>query len=622
MNKRILVGIVAVVTTIASGCYGAYDFFGDAKADRVWITDDGVWHAAGRSTPLWTSPAGTTWMVPGSYDGGPKFEAAATDGTYWYTSGSAGTLHFPYPEPELAQAVPVPADYDGDHRTEPAWWSRVTGTWYIEGREPVVFGTPGREGTCVNVTPETVRPSCYEFLLSDVPVPADYDGDKAAEIAVYNPVYGEWRFHETATMLKLGNTGDVPVVADYDGDGTQDPGAFDLVEGRWEVEGLGDVGVFGPPGPNLLTYPVPGDYTGDDAVELGYVEENFSPGSATWHVQGMDPLPLTGPPSAPLRIAGMPPAVQANFVRIAFTRQCSHDLCLALLDTPHDYDGDGLADPAWVNDAGEWWYDGASSPLAVGSPDDVPIPGAYRRIGTMDLAAVTSGGLWQLLDPLQTVGTAPPPTTGPGDRVWPIPADYDGDGLDEPAWYRDSDATWWIEDDLPVQFGIGGTDQVHGGHDVPVPGDYDGDGYDELVVYRPTSGTFHNLGGQTFDFDWPIGIPAPANMYRYDPGIEPAVYDPVNRGWYADALFDGFSLGETTAGIPVPARYGNVVEDRIAVAIPNGTTLEWHYIGECCETTVVTTPIGTPAAARPAVVGAMPRLTHLRQCQLDPSSCS
>jgi hypothetical protein len=47
-----MMGVVVVLAAVGSGCYGAYDFVGDKKADRVWVTSDGVWHAEGRAAPL------------------------------------------------------------------------------------------------------------------------------------------------------------------------------------------------------------------------------------------------------------------------------------------------------------------------------------------------------------------------------------------------------------------------------------------------------------------------------------------------------------------------------------------------------------------------------------------
>ena len=68
--------------------------------------------------------------------------------------------------------VPVPADYDGDGKADLALFSPSTGQWFIDG---------SRSGVRVL----TFDPP------GDLPVPADYTGDGAADLAVFNPG-GEW----------------------------------------------------------------------------------------------------------------------------------------------------------------------------------------------------------------------------------------------------------------------------------------------------------------------------------------------------------------------------------------------------------------------------------------------
>ncbi len=328
MTKRVMMGVVAVVAVLASGCYSAFDFNGDDKADRIWVTADGVWHQEGKPNPIWTSPNANQAVVPGNYDGSANWEPASTDGTSWFTAGSAGTIDFPFPEGAAGQGLPVPADYDGDGKTDPAWWSRTTGTWYIRGRDPVVFGTPGPSSYC---TPLPAQAGCNAFLHGDLPLPADYDGDKRADLAVYNLASGVWQFLADGSTLQLGGHGDVPVVADFDGDGTQDPATFDLLTGVWTVEGLGDIATYGVVDPtNGPQYPVAADYTGDKVADLAYISQDSSSNSPwpwTWHTQGQPDLSL-GLNSRLPTPAEMPPAVLVNFVRAWFLTICdTSSLC-------------------------------------------------------------------------------------------------------------------------------------------------------------------------------------------------------------------------------------------------------------------------------------------------------
>jgi hypothetical protein len=75
-----------------------------------------------------------------------------------------------YGEPD---DIRVPADYDGDGRTDLAIWKPANGTWYIAtstgSQQTVQWGAPG-----------------------DRPVPADYDGDGRTDRAVYRPSTRTW----------------------------------------------------------------------------------------------------------------------------------------------------------------------------------------------------------------------------------------------------------------------------------------------------------------------------------------------------------------------------------------------------------------------------------------------
>ena len=83
--------------------------------------------------------------------------------------------------------VPVPADYDGDARTDFAVFRNSTGEWFILN-----------SGSATLTTTTWGAPT-----LGDVPVATDYDGDGRADIAVYRKTSGEWFVNNSSSGFKL-----------------------------------------------------------------------------------------------------------------------------------------------------------------------------------------------------------------------------------------------------------------------------------------------------------------------------------------------------------------------------------------------------------------------------------
>lgn len=79
----------------------------------------------------------------------------------------------------------------------------------------------------------------------DVPVPGDYDGDGKTDPAIFRPTTGDWFILKSSTTygsfihVHLGQLGDVPVPGDYYGLGKKQAAVFRPSTGEWFIDGSG-----------------------------------------------------------------------------------------------------------------------------------------------------------------------------------------------------------------------------------------------------------------------------------------------------------------------------------------------------------------------------------------------
>lgn len=237
--------------------------------------------------------------------------------------------------------LPLPADYDGDGVTDVAIWRPRDGNWWV-------------------ILSATNRVQVSQWgLPTDVPLPADYDGDGEVDFAVYRP-------SESVVIVKNDTCAGTrflyvdpgtPVVGDFDGDRRADPGTFDAGTRTFRVRlsTTGSIASRTLPGTGLFVSPALADYDGDGRTDYGV----FDAWSGAWTISNAATAVIT--------------AATFGGPHVLTWRQRSF-----ATPVPHDYDGDGRADLAvFYGQEGSWQVSRSRDGLLTqgwGLPGDRPVP--------------------------------------------------------------------------------------------------------------------------------------------------------------------------------------------------------------------------------------------------------
>jgi uncharacterized delta-60 repeat protein len=246
----------------------------------------------------------------------------------WYAVENPSSLDLVDTEFGLATDKIVPADYDGDKKTDVAVFRPSSGDWYILKSSTGAVSTVhfGQNG--------------------DVPVPADYDGDARADLAVYRQ--GDWYILNSADNSfraeQFGIATDKPLRADFDGDGRADLAVYR--NGIWYAQRSG-AGFFAASFGVADDIPVPADYDGDRLTDLAV----YRAANGTWYLQnsaqGFQAFQFGAPGDKPV---------------------------------PADYDADGKTDIAVFRN-GNWYLQQSASgfrAVQFGASGDTPAPTAFQ----------------------------------------------------------------------------------------------------------------------------------------------------------------------------------------------------------------------------------------------------
>ena len=250
------------------------DFDGDGR------TDIGVFRPANGSWWVKNSSDGTfrsiRWgladdeIVPGDYDYDLKadFSVVRPSNNFWYTFSQ------PAPVADLfgqTGDIRVTEDFDGDGLADQAAFG--TNGWAIRNTS---------ENIRYSYTDQGPDPTFTWGLATDIPVPADYDGDGRADLAVFRPSTGVWYVFRSSddqyTITQFGLGTDKLVPADYDGDGRTDIAVFR--DGIWYVQLSSDGSYYGVNWGFADDIAAPGDYDGDGKYDVAV----YRPSEGVWYV--------------------------------------------------------------------------------------------------------------------------------------------------------------------------------------------------------------------------------------------------------------------------------------------------------------------------------------------------
>jgi hypothetical protein len=254
----------------------------------------------------------------------------------------------------------------------------------------------------------------------------DIDGDRKADLVIFDPLTGAWRAKLSASGYAevsgiFGDSACTLVPGDYDGDRLTDPGIYQEASGKWQVMlSASGYAVASATLGGMGYAPTPGDFDGDRKTDPGI----YGAADGSWRVL--------------LSASGYAAASAAGFGGSKY------------LPVQRDYDGDLKCDPAIYQFTDGTWQVmlsgsgyGIASATGFGGTGFAPVVGDYDADGRADPALYHEAtGLWAVM----LSGSGYLIATGMlgGTGYAAMPGDYDGDGKTDPAVYNTATGEWLV----------------------------------------------------------------------------------------------------------------------------------------------------------------------------------